>query len=216
RKEDGRIDGTARGIPTARGIRRKAPIPPYPSALRSRPEDIAPLLADCDHVTERAMQWLEWRTPSDSVLDIALENLTLARAALYRAVLSADYPNDAAPTEPLSALTAKISEAVDGLREAGRADHLPHGLLTRAWYRALTDDMPGARFDLDEAWGIAERGPMPLFQADILLTRARLFFSADREQAKRDLDAARCLIMEKHHYHRRDGELDDAGAIIHE
>ena len=30
--------------------------------------------------------------------------------------------------------------------------------------------------DLDEAWEIAERGPMPLFLADIHLYRARLFF----------------------------------------
>ncbi|MBT8420801.1 MAG: hypothetical protein KJO08_08080, partial [Gammaproteobacteria bacterium] len=108
-----------------------------------------------------------------------------------------------------------ISEAVDGLRKAGVLEFIIRGLLTRAWYRALTDDMPGARFDLDEAREIAKRGPMPLFQADILLTRARLFFSADREQAKRDLDAAHRLIKE-HHYHRRDEELDDATAIIHE
>jgi hypothetical protein len=31
------------------------------------------------------------------------------------------------------------------------------------------------RSDLDEAWEIAERGPMPLFLADIHLHRARLF-----------------------------------------
>ena len=32
-----------------------------------------------------------------------------------------------------------------------------------------------AQSDLDEAWEIAERGPMPLFLADIHLHRARLF-----------------------------------------
>lgn len=57
--------------------------------------------------------------------------------------------------------------------------------------------------DLEEAWEIAERGPMPLFQADIQLTRARLF----RDRAA--LEEARRLI-EKHGYHRRDGELADA------
>ena len=44
---------------------------------------------------------------------------------------------------------------------------------------------------------------MPLFQADIHLTRARLF----RDRAS--LADARRLI-EKHGYHRRDGELADA------
>lgn len=61
------------------------------------------------------------------------------------------------------------------------------------------------RADLDEAWEIAERGPMPLFQADILLYRARLF----RDRAA--LAEARRLI-EKHGYHRRDEELADAEA----
>ena len=34
----------------------------------------------------------------------------------------------------------------------------------------------GAQADLDEAWDIAERGPMRLHLADIHLHRARLFF----------------------------------------
>lgn len=54
---------------------------------------------------------------------------------------------------------------------------------------------------------------MPLFQADILLTRARLFFRAQPEEVKADLAAARALIH-KHGYHRRDGELADAAAVI--
>ena len=83
--------------------------------------------------------------------------------------------------------------------------YLPRGLLTRAWQRCLSGDEAGARADLDEAWEIAERGPMPLFQADIQLTRARLF----RDRAA--LAEARRLI-EKHGYHRRDGELADAEA----
>ena len=83
--------------------------------------------------------------------------------------------------------------------------YLPHGLLTRAWIRFLSGDEPGCREDLDEAWEIAERGPMPLFQADIHLYRARLF----RDRAA--LAEARRLI-EKHGYHRRDEELADAEA----
>ena len=76
----------------------------------------------------------------------------------------------------------EIDHAVSGLRRAGRQDFLPLGLLTRAWLRSLTGLAIGtdsARSDLDEAWGIAERGPMPLFLADIDLYRARLFLRAN-------------------------------------
>jgi hypothetical protein len=113
--------------------------------------------------------------------------------------------------------------------------YLPSGLLTRAWQRRLAGDGDGARVDLDQAWAIAERGPMPLHQADILLTRARLFGlpgvgwnkrsgSTESPQEPRkepypwtspqaDLAEARRLI-EECGYHRRDGELADAEAAI--
>jgi len=66
---------------------------------------------------------------------------------------------------------------------------------------------------------------MPLYQADILLTRARLFGRTKDEaarmkedeypwgSAREDLAEARRLI-EKHGYHRRDEELEDAEAVI--
>ena len=96
-----------------------------------------------------------------------------------------------------------ITAAVEGLRAAGRTDYLPRGLLTRAWIRCVSGDPAGSRADLDEAWEIAERGPMPLFQADIQFYRARLFHDrAALEEARR--------LIEKHGYHRRDGELADA------
>jgi hypothetical protein len=143
--------------------------------------------AACDAVIERVRQWFDWRTPNDAILDISLEHLTLARATLYKG-------------QPVH---GHISAAVENLRAAGDISFLPHGLLTRAWQRYLSGDEAGSRGDLDEAWEIAERGPMPLFQADIQLTRARLF--RDRVALKE----ARRLI-EKHGYHRRDGELADA------
>ena len=83
----------------------------------------------------------------------------------------------------------------------------------------LADDI-AARRDLDEAWEIAERGPMPLFLANIHLYRARLFgphapAAIDEpypwESPTADLAAARRLI-EKHGYLRRKEELEDAEA----
>ena len=50
-------------------------------------------------------------------------------------------------------------------------------------------------------------------KADILLTRSRLFFRDDLDAARKNLREARRLI-EKHGYHRRDEELQDAEAVI--
>ena len=50
---------------------------------------------------------------------------------------------------------------------------------------------------------VKESDLVPLFQADVLLTRARLF------RDRRALAEARRLI-EKHGYHRRDEELAEA------
>lgn len=73
---------------------------------------------------------------------------------------------------------------MSGLRRAGEQDPLVLGLLTRAWQRSLLGRKTGqdsAQSDLDEAWEIASRGPMPFFMADIHLYRARLFGGGDGE-----------------------------------
>jgi tetratricopeptide (TPR) repeat protein len=162
----------------------------------------------CIAVYERAKKLLEWRLASDSLLSIALEHLILGRTALYASILES-------PHSHLETAISHINSAVDGLRRAGHQHELPRTLLTRAWLRAFTGvrvGSNGAQTDLDEAWQIAERGPMPLHLADIHLYRARLFATTtpypwDSPQA--DLAAARRLI-EKHGYGRRLSELEDA------
>ena len=158
----------------------------------------------CGQVSERATQSLKVAERNNWLLDIALDHLTLGRAALYWALLS-----QSDISVPESLVTVHLIAAVDGLRKAGTMHFLPLGLLTRAWQRHLMGDASGATVDLDEAWEIAERGPMPLHQADILLTRARLFFRDDLATARTHLAEARRLI-ENHGYHRRDEELADA------
>jgi len=54
-------------------------------------------------------------------------------------------------------------------------DELPKGLLTAALYQFVRGDATSAGASLAQAWEIAERGPMPLYLADIHLHRARLF-----------------------------------------
>ncbi|WP_295430810.1 hypothetical protein [uncultured Thiodictyon sp.] len=85
----------------------------------------------------------EWRVPTDPLLDIALDHLTLARVRLLRALLTGHLPPPGPDPEALG--------AVAGLRRAGQIDYLPRGLLTAAWSQALRGDPDAARAALDEA-----------------------------------------------------------------
>ena len=151
----------------------------------------------CAAVLKRARQTLLWMRRMGWLLDIALDHLNLGRAGLYLSVLR--------PSGPSVRETAiqQLDEAVNWLHASGNQQHIPRGLLTRAWLRALEGNPAGARADLDEAWEIAERGPMRLFMADVHLYRARLFHDRD------ELAKARKLI-EECGYGRRLGELEDA------
>ena len=149
-------------------------------------------------VEERSRQTLEWVKSQNWVLDIALDHLTLGRVALYRSILLGT---------DLAAARTEIEPAVDGLRRAGQSDELPKGLLTRAWLQFAEGNLNAARSDLAEAQEIAERGPMPLYLADVALYRGRFF--RDRSA----LAEARRLI-ETHGYGRRLDELADAEAAL--
>jgi tetratricopeptide (TPR) repeat protein len=135
-----------------------------------------------------------------------------------------------------------LRRALQRFRNASRDNEIPRVLLCIAdvLCRLENVDFPadgaivGARREearklLDDAWEIAERGPMLLFMVDIHLCRARLFhadnpypWSEARDSngqralnrgPKDDLDAARGLINHCG-YHRRDRELADATKII--
>jgi tetratricopeptide (TPR) repeat protein len=178
----------------------------------------------CRAVSQRAAQTLKWAELGElSLLTVALDNLTLGRAALYGAIL------EGSDFRFLTTELSHIAAAVVGLRRAGMQDYVPDGLLTRAWLRFLTGARTGpesAQEDLDEAWEIAERGPMRLHMADIHLYRARLFGSRNSEvgsaneagqypweSPQADLAAAEKLINDCG-YHRRDEELADAKAVL--
>ncbi len=170
----------------------------------------AELIEACLTVSQRATQAIKIAEQNNWLLDIALDHLTLGRAAFYMAFL-----------EPSAIQNPQldIDAAVSGLRRAGTQHRFPPALLTRAWLRSLTGTQIGpksAQSDLDEAWEIAERGPMKLFLADIHLYRARLFFRAPAypwQSPQDDLAAAEKLINECG-YHRRDAELADAKRAI--
>jgi hypothetical protein len=131
------------------------------------PADTPALLDSCLSVERRAAQTLKWDEQTNlSLLTIALDHLTLGRVALYAAILEGS---------SLVTCHSSLDQAVSGLRRAGDTTLLPLGLLTRAWLRFMEGDPEESGRDLDEAWQIAERGPMRLHMADIHLHRARLF-----------------------------------------
>jgi hypothetical protein len=191
-------------------------------SLNSHPSTL-PFTESCRTVSLRASQTLKWVATEDWRLDIALDHLTLGRAALYAAIL------EGSDFRLLTSDLSHIDAAVAGLRSAASQDHIPRGLLTRAWLRFLVGMLIGsesAQEDLDEAWEIAERGPMKLHMADLHLYRARLFGNRKAETGNRkeemqypwespaaDLAAAEKLIHACG-YHRRDEELADAKAAI--
>ena len=192
-------------------------------------------------VRDRARRMLEWSKSHHSLLDIALDTLTLSRAHLGLALDAASQrPARPARDDAGAALTA-LREAVDGLRGCGQLDDLPRGLLVRAAFRRSVGDWDGATRDLHEVEEIAEPGPMRLHLCDMALERARLSFAhiaafaplngliddsppqpalpdaAESaklaEEARINLAKARDLIGSCG-YHRRDEELAELEAVL--
>ncbi len=231
---------------------------PDASAWRLMADEKKAVLAACDEATRRATQTLEWATRNKlSLLTIALDHLSLARASLYRAILESE-PHAVRASEPVSGkalaagdtpenaaenrrlapgrsqdkppdadtslwdvATSELHQALNGLRKAGDVEFVVRARLTAAMLESLRggDGIDRALAHLDEAQQIATRGPMPLYLADIHLTRARVAGRLRGEvgslkiDAKAELVEARRLI-EKHHYHRRLPELRDAEAAL--
>ncbi len=168
----------------------------------------------------QALHWLE-QFGSRGLLDIALDTLTLDRSVLYRTVVDHySAPNREIALRMLQAalppMHHQFTLIVDAFRQCRSQEFIPLALLTRAWVRCLKGDTAGSKVDLDEAWDIAERGPMRLHMADIHLYRARLFFREKPypwNSSQDDLAAAEKLVNDCG-YHRRDEELADAKRAI--
>ncbi|MCP4219139.1 MAG: alpha/beta fold hydrolase [bacterium] len=112
-------------------------------------------------VLQRAEKFFEWRVPSDSLLDISLDNLIAGRAHLQQARQREKENKDAGGD--FKQARHFLDRAVAGLRDAERNDYLPRALLARAEYYRLTKNYAKARNDLQEAREIAEYGEMKRF-----------------------------------------------------
>ena len=127
----------------------------------------------------------------DANLDIALDTLTQARAALAAIPPSAPTPEDCA---------APWAAALTTLRRANQDAYAVPSLLDRAEALWRRGDAIAAAEPLREAEAIAARGPMPLFQANAHVLQARIQLGeGDTERARHHRDEARALI-EKHGY----------------
>jgi tetratricopeptide (TPR) repeat protein len=141
-------------------------------------------------VQERASYSIEIDRKAGWLLDIALDHVCLGRAALALGEHSEAWK--------------QLDQAVDGLRKAGRIDHLPRGLLARAALFRESGDVAVAGRDLDEAMRITKRSEMQLFQCDAHLEYARLaLVEDDREKAREQVAAARRLVDETGYGRRR-------------
>ena len=150
-------------------------------------------------VLSRAEKFFDWRLPSDSILDIALDHLSLGRAHLPHALQEG--------SQDFTQAKEHLKKAVGGLRQAGAQDHIPRGLLARAELYRAQGEFDKAQHDLNDAMTIAERGETGLHQADCHLEYARLYLAmCKNEDACRCLDTVREMVDEMG-YHRRDTDI---------
>jgi len=159
------------------------------------------LLAQGKHreALNRAGQTLKWAKQAieSSLLDIALNHLSLGRARLLQAGETGDF----------SQASAQLDRAVDGLRESGQQWFIPPGLLARAELHRVMGNHDRAQHDLDEAMTIATRGGMRLYEADCHLESARLHLAMGKKDEARESLAKAKEMIDEMGYHRRDGEV---------
>ncbi len=137
---------------------------------------------------------------SDSLLTKGLEHLTLGRTYLLDALVKTDTLNRGILTTGSSEVKlAKrhLNKSVSFLRQAGRQDHLPRGLLARAALHRKQERFDDADQDLTEVDTIAKRGKMLIFQIDAAIERSRLHLAREEPAAARQsLDRTKQLIQQ--------------------
>jgi hypothetical protein len=211
--------------------------PDYPLLYSLRGYQYCDLLLDCGEwmaVLERAARNLEVARRNRQLLSIALDELSLGRAALGLTLSGRGAADDTGARRAADAARDHLDRAAAGLRATESNNHLPRCLLARAALHRALCDWDGAARDLDEVEEIARPGPMRLYLCDLALERARLALAGceafapldgldddsppkpePRSPAERDrlhAEAAEQLriaaeYIETCGYHRRDEEL---------
>lgn len=121
---------------------------------------------DYVQVIEQAEQTLKDARQFGNIFDVALDNLSLGRAYILKAVKEKG--------DSLKIAIDYLNSAEQSLLAAGREDYLPPALLARAECYRLLKDYENAWADLNEAEEIAELGSMKLHLCDYHLEAGRL------------------------------------------
>ena len=157
--------------------------------------DLLLTLGQAEKVYKRAKYALTIANKNGHLFSIALDQLSLGRAALALG------NREKARTY--------LNQAVDSLRKAGSMDEIPSGLLGRAAFFREIQNYDKSRRDLDEAMRIAKRCGLRLHQCDAHLEYARLEIKEGRcGKAIEHVKSAQQLVAACG-YHRRDGEVDE-------
>ncbi|MET0622373.1 MAG: restriction endonuclease [Pyrinomonadaceae bacterium] len=154
-----------------------------------------------EEVRERSSQVLESSTPRNVLLAKALDDLSMGCASLLNACQS--------DVKDMSQAAEFLHRAVEGLRHAGLADHLPRGLLARARLYRLRGEFKLAKRDLAEVLSLASRGEMGLYLVDYHLESARLRLAQDELEESRCHLAEAEVMIKRMGYYRRDEEVTD-------
>jgi TIR domain len=194
----------------AEGRQREAQ-PDYPLLYSVQGFEFCDLLLDQEkreEVLARTARTLEWAKQAGSVLDTALDHLSLGRAYLLQT--RGEYAGD-----PKQAAD-HFGQALEGLRQAGHIELLLRGLLGSSELQRKRLEIQLAHADVAEATAIATRGGMALYQADCLIEYTFLYLAeGNTERAGESLRQASEMV-ERTGYHRRDLALSTLAAYLGE
>jgi tetratricopeptide (TPR) repeat protein len=150
-------------------------------------------------VNKRAEMALEIAIINRQLISIALDTLTLGRAAMMQAIeQGTDFTRAA----------EHLDRAVQGLRESGDQGELPQGLLARAECYRRQKQFSKAWGDLNEALEIAELGSMKLHLVDYHLEAGRLCEAEGKTVEAKEHFKKAAKLIEETGYHRRDKEVN--------
>lgn len=139
-----------------------------------------------------------------SILDAALDKLTLGKALLKKSYRSEEHIHDA---------SYWINDSLVGLRDAGDSEMLVEGILVYSEFLRFVEKYQDAYHCLLEVFDITKPCGMRLHLADYHLEMARLRFAQEKGNPQPHIEAAETLIEETG-YHRRDAELSELKAQL--
>ncbi len=179
---------------------------------------------NCTNAWFRFGEWLLWRKDYQTALDITNEALAFSEekktGPMFKALLQTNkayalmrLDSSRSNGDEVSYL---VKEALNNYRKGALDNETIRGHLISVEFHSQYGRVADGQAHLDEAWDMAERGPMRLHMADIHLHRARFFANEilyPWTSPQTDLAAAEKLINECG-YHRRDEELAETKHAI--